>query len=65
MQAALDHARARPGKRGLFLSLTDGNLPALHLYRSLGFDVVGAHPAAIATPGGLRTKLQMWRALED
>ena len=64
MQAALDAARQRPGVQTLQLELTEGNAPALALYTSCGFQAWGVEPLAIATPGGFRGKLHMWRALD-
>jgi RimJ/RimL family protein N-acetyltransferase len=60
VQAALAAARARPGLRMVTLTVTEGNLPAIALYESCGFEAFGTEPMAIATPQGFRSKVHMW-----
>lgn len=64
MQALLDYAENKPGVRMLHLTATEGNHPAIHLYRSVGFEAFGTEPMAILTPAGFRAKVHMWRAVE-
>ncbi|MEK8047951.1 GNAT family N-acetyltransferase [Ideonella margarita] len=59
MDAALIAARARPGLRSLILTATEGNEPAIRLYRSCGFVAFGTEPLAILTPTGFRSKVHM------
>ncbi|GAP35014.1 GNAT family N-acetyltransferase [Piscinibacter sakaiensis] len=65
LQAALDEAAARPGVFLVTLTVTEGNAPALALYRGAGFTVFGTEPLAIATPQGYRGKVHMVRQLAD
>ena len=61
VEAALAHARARPGAPGrtMVLTVTDGNEPALRLYRACGFEAFGTEPMAILAPGGHLAKVHM------
>ncbi len=60
MQAAVAHARARPGLRVMRLTVTEGNTAAIGLYESLGFRAWGVEPMAIAgQAGGLLGKVHM------
>lgn len=59
MQAAIAAAASRPGIRSLNLTLTEGNEPALRLYRSVGFVSWGVQPEAIRTDAGLQGKVHM------
>jgi GNAT superfamily N-acetyltransferase len=63
MRAAIAAASARPGILALNLSLTEGNLPALRLYSSVGFVAWGIQPGAIRTDSGLKGKVHMSLAL--
>lgn len=47
----------------LNLTLTEGNEPALRLYRSVGFVSWGTQPQAIRTDSGLKGKVHMSLAL--
>jgi hypothetical protein len=47
----------------LTLTLTEGNEPALRLYKSLGFSVWGVEPLAIRTKSGIKGKVHMSLAL--
>jgi ribosomal protein S18 acetylase RimI-like enzyme len=59
MEAAVAAARARQEISVLTLTLTEGNEPALRLYRSLGFEVWGIEPMAIRTASGIKGKVHM------
>lgn len=63
VQAALQHAEARPEVLVVTLTVTDGNLPAIKLYESCGFKSFGIEPLAIATPSGFKSKVHMWHQL--
>jgi GNAT superfamily N-acetyltransferase len=60
LEAAIACARSRAGVRVLTLTVTQGNDPAIGLYRAFGFDAFGAEPMAILTPSGYRAKVHMW-----
>lgn len=63
VQAALAHARARPGTLTVNLTVTEGNAAALELYRRCGFRVIGTEPLAILTPSGYKGKVHMWQSI--
>lgn len=63
LKAAIAAASARPEVLRLTLTLTEGNAPALRLYRSVGFVEWGTEPQAIRTAGGLKGKVHMALAL--
>jgi GNAT superfamily N-acetyltransferase len=63
MKAAVAAASSRPEILSLNLTLTEGNLPALRLYRSVGFVSWGVQPEAIRTDTGLKGKVHMSLAL--
>ena len=63
LQAAVSHAVARPGINVITLTVTEGNAPALRLYRQAGFAAWGTEPMAILTPSGYKGKVHMWRAV--
>ncbi|MCF8210929.1 MAG: GNAT family N-acetyltransferase [Rhodoferax sp.] len=63
LAAAVAHARAMPGLHLLNLTVTEGNEPALKLYRSFGFEVFGTEPMAIRTSSGYKAKIHMWLPL--
>lgn len=63
MKAAVAAASSRPEILVLNLTLTEGNEPALRLYRSLGFFSWGIQPQAIRTEAGLKGKVHMSLAL--
>jgi ribosomal protein S18 acetylase RimI-like enzyme len=63
MAAAIEAASARPEVLVLTLTLTEGNEPALRLYRSVGFEVWGIEPNAIRTESGFKGKIHMSLAL--
>lgn len=65
VNAALVAARARPGVLVVTLTVTEGNLPAIALYESCGFNVFGIEPMAIATPSGFKSKVHMWLGLAE
>ena len=63
MKAAIAAASSRPEVLALTLTLTEGNEPALRLYKSAGFSVWGTQPNAIRTESGLKGKVHMSLAL--
>ncbi len=63
LKAAIAAASARPEILSLNLTLTEGNTPALRLYRSVGFVEWGTQPQAIRTHSGLQGKVHMSLAL--
>lgn len=63
LDAAIAAASARPEILSLTLTLTEGNAPALHLYRSVGFVAWGTQPQSIRTDSGLEGKVHMSLAL--
>ena len=64
LDIAVDTASARSGIRLITLTYTEGNDPARRLYESAGFRSFGTEPMAIATAGGLRGKVHMWKPVE-
>jgi ribosomal protein S18 acetylase RimI-like enzyme len=65
LQAAVQHAQSRDGILLLMLTATEGNEPAINLYRTAGFEVFGTEPLAILTPSGYKAKVYMWLPLTD
>jgi ribosomal protein S18 acetylase RimI-like enzyme len=65
LESLVDIALARDGLRVLTLAVTEGNEPALGLYRHLGFQTIGVEPMAIHTSTGLRAKVHMWLPLPE
>jgi ribosomal protein S18 acetylase RimI-like enzyme len=65
MEAAVSHARARPGVEVITLTVTQGNAAAEHLYRSVGFQAFGVEPMAVRGEAGYLAKIHMWLALGD
>jgi GNAT superfamily N-acetyltransferase len=63
MKAAIAAAASRPEIRILNLTVTEGNEPALGLYRSVGFVPWGVQPDAIRTETGFKGKVHMSLAL--
>lgn len=63
MRAAMASASARPETQVLQLTVTEGNEPAIRLYRSLGFVAWGTEPMAIRTRAGFKGKVHMWLRL--
>lgn len=63
LAAVIAHAEARAGTLLLTLTVTQGNEPAIQLYRAAGFEVFGTEPLAILTPSGYKGKVHMWRGL--
>jgi RimJ/RimL family protein N-acetyltransferase len=59
MQAAIAHACARHAVRLLTLTVTEGNVPAIRLYESLGFQTFGVEPLAIYTGAAYKAKVHM------
>ena len=63
LEAIVKHARTREGLLMLTLTVTEGNEPAVNLYRSVGFQRFGVEPMAILTPSGFKAKVHMWLSL--
>jgi ribosomal protein S18 acetylase RimI-like enzyme len=63
MTALVDYALAKEELRMLTLTVTEGNEPAVRLYRRFGFEQFGAEPMAILTPSGYKSKIHMWLPL--
>jgi RimJ/RimL family protein N-acetyltransferase len=63
IDAALDHARSRPGSLVMQLALTGGNVSAQRLYEACGFTTFGVEPMGLCIEGGFRAKVHMWRAV--
>ena len=60
LAAAVECAKAKEGVLLLTLSVTEGNEPAINLYRTAGFRAFGVEPMAILTPSGYKGKVHMW-----
>lgn len=60
LQAAIDRCRSQGDILVMQLTVTEGNEPAIALYRSAGFEPFGTEPMAIRTPAGYRSKVHMW-----
>lgn len=65
LEAAMEDAKAREGVLVLTLTATEGNEPAIQLYRAAGFEVFGIEPMAILTPSGYKAKVHMWVSLSQ
>lgn len=63
-EAALEHARARPGVRVIQLRVMEPNVRARRLYERLGFKAFGTEPLAVRRDDGFVSVVHMWRALE-
>lgn len=59
VKAAIEAAVARPEIQGIRLTVTEGNEPAIRLYKSVGFVAWGTEPQAIRTPSGFKGKVHM------
>ncbi len=59
VDALIAQARRRGGLRLLTLTVTEGNEPAIRLYRRAGFVAFGVEPLAILTPTGYKGKVGM------
>ena len=58
LQALVAHATAI-GLKDLVLTVTEGNAPAIHLYREAGFTAFGTQPRAIVVNGRAYAKVHM------
>lgn len=58
LQALMAHAAAI-GLTDLVLTVTEGNAPAIHLYREAGFAAFGTEPRAIVVEGRAHAKVHM------
>ena len=65
MRAVIEAANARPEVQMLRLTVTEGNEPAIRLYRAMGFSAWGTEPNAILTPTGFKAKVHMSWMLRD
>jgi len=65
VEAALDLCRSREGITSVTLTVTEGNEPAIALYRAVGFRPFGVEPLAILTPEGYRSKVHMQLTLGE
>ena len=63
LQAAVEFCKQRGDIRAVQLEVTEGNMPAVTLYESLGFIAYGVEPMAVLTPAGFRSKVHMWLSL--
>jgi ribosomal protein S18 acetylase RimI-like enzyme len=63
LAAAIELARAREGTHQLTLTVTEGNLPAVSLYKSAGFQSFGIEPMAVLSEQGYKAKVHMWLPL--
>ena len=63
LQAAIQNVVARQGTKVITLTVTQGNEPAVCLYKAAGFQVWGTEPMAIFTPHGYKDKVHMWRSV--
>ncbi len=61
--AAIGFARARVGTSVITLTVTEGNEPAIGLYRKAGFVAFGTEPMAILASSGYKAKVHMWLQL--
>ena len=64
LEAVVAHARSKDGLLSLTLTVTEGNEPAVSLYRRVGFQAFGVEPMAIRTPSGFKGKVHMWFPLQ-
>jgi ribosomal protein S18 acetylase RimI-like enzyme len=64
LEAVVAFARAKGGLQSMTLTVTEGNEPAVNLYRSVGFQVFGVEPMAINTTTGFKGKVYMWLPLQ-
>lgn len=59
LEAAISHARRRPGVKVVSLTVTEGNAQAIHLYASVGFRQFGLESMAIFTGTEYKSKVHM------
>jgi len=64
LEAALDFCRARDEITSVTLTVTQGNEPALALYRAAGFRAFGVEPMALRTAEGYLAKVHMQLAID-
>jgi ribosomal protein S18 acetylase RimI-like enzyme len=63
LQTAIRFCKDRGDIRAVQLEVTEGNAPAVNLYKALGFTAYGVEPMAVLTPAGYRSKFHMWLSL--
>jgi len=61
VRAAIERCISHGGIRTLKLTVTEGNEPAIRLYRAHGFVEFGTEPMAVRASGGYRGKVHLWR----
>jgi len=62
VEAALQHLRqCQPHVKVVTLTATEGNAPALALYRAAGFREFGVEPMAVVSGTGYLGKVHLWR----
>jgi len=59
LQAAISHARGRPGVKLIALAVTEGNAEAVRLYSSAGFRQFGLEAMAIFTGTEYKSRVHM------
>lgn len=59
VQVALAHARDVLAVEAVDLTVTEGNAPALQLYRACGFREWGVEPKAVRVAAGFKSKVHM------
>lgn len=65
IKALIDQSQTRPGVTMLTLTVTDGNLPAIRLYASMGFEPWGIEPRAVFTGTEYKSKVHMCLILDS
>jgi len=65
VEGAIGYVRSRSGVEVLSLTVTEGNDPALRLYRTCGFVEFGTEPMALLASTGYKAKVHMWRRVSD
>ena len=65
VKEALKHAREMPGVRQVYLGVNAINLPAVNLYKSMGFEEFGREPGFMLLDGVLYDEIHMVRILPE
>jgi ribosomal protein S18 acetylase RimI-like enzyme len=63
LKAAINFCAQREDIRAVQLEVTEGNTPAVALYKSFGFEAYGVEPMAVLTPEGFKSKVHMWLSM--
>jgi ribosomal protein S18 acetylase RimI-like enzyme len=61
VNAAIECVKSRPGVEVIGLVVTDGNEPALRLYKECGFAEFGTEPMGMLISTGYTARVHMWR----